>query len=111
MAENRAETFFTLPHIGPATEEQVVAYIHEEASFVAKKRREVAEGLLQSCGFKPLDEDRHEPLNRIAALLDELDMLDESGSVLISAEATLRRSDRSDIYFLGLNPGGSAEWA
>jgi hypothetical protein len=106
MGNDESKGFFTLPHIGPATEKEVEAFIDEEASFVAHKRRQAADGLLRSRGFKPFDKNRPEPLNRVAALLGKLGMLDECGSVLISAEATLRQSDRSDIYFLGLNPGG-----
>jgi hypothetical protein len=33
MPENKAQTFFTLPHFGSATEEQVEVNIDEEAAF------------------------------------------------------------------------------
>lgn len=100
--------FITLPGIGLVTGTEAEAFFEEEAMVAATNRRQDIDQLLHTCGFKPLQSQRSGPLAAVAALLgsEEADMLDESGSLLISAEATLRKSDRSDIYFLGLNPGG-----
>lgn len=43
------------------------------------------------------------PLDQARRVLAEEDMLDRSGGVLMSAEATLRKNV---TYFIGLNPGG-----
>lgn len=48
-------------------------------------------------------------LDYVAALAEQAALLDTSGAILISSEATLQPNRRSDVYFLGLNPGGAAE--
>lgn len=104
------DKFITLPKVGLVTGAEAEDYLREEAIVVATRRRRAADDFLQGLGFRPPAATGSEPLDRLAALLDseELDMLDESGSLLISSEATLRDGGNSDIYFLGLNPGGEA---
>lgn len=78
-------------------------------------------------GFRPLTTDQHipnetnnnddaavesianfriEPLETLAAHLENNGLAYEPGSVLLSAESTLRPGLNSDLYFIGLNPGG-----
>jgi len=110
VANEDDKRFITLPHTGPITATEAEAHFLEEAMLEAKNRRQSIDQLLQACGFKPLNEHGSDPLDQVTAGLGSagLDMLDESGSILISSEATLRWSAESDIYFLGLNPGGEA---
>ena len=55
----------------------------------ATLRHKSVDRLLRAFGFKAFSEVGAEPLDRVAALLgsDEMEMFDESGSLLISAEA------------------------
>ena len=72
----------------------------------ATLRRRAIENLLRVTGFRALGEGSA-PLDQITRILGD-EMLDESGGLLNSAESTLRRGGSSDVYFLGLNPGGEA---
>ena len=91
-----------------STPEQIAAFAWEEAMAEATLRRTVAYKLLLACGYQEPGKGSN-VLDRVASLAEEIDILDESGSILSSAEATLASHGRSDVYFLGLNPGGAAD--
>lgn len=59
--------------------------------------------ILRAAGLKAVGTGK-KLLDRIHVRLDEAKMLGRSGSVFLSAEAAL---SRNEIYFLGLNPGGT----
>lgn len=105
MAGDEEKKFIWHPEKGAMTGQEAEEWIEEEAVTTATLRRSDACKFLRACGYKePGAEGQSAPLDRIARALGE-DMLYESGSLLNSAESTLRPGD---IYFLGLNPGGEA---
>lgn len=79
----------------------------EEAMVAATLRACAIESTLGLYGYKAPGKGSA-PLDQIALLLGE-DLIDEPGGLLNSAESTLRSDGPSDIYFLGLNPGGEVE--
>lgn len=84
------------------------AFFKEEAMALATLQRTVAYKMLLACGY-PEPGKGSRSLDRIAVLAGESDLLDDSGGILLSSEATLESRSRSDIYFLGLNPGGAVD--
>lgn len=94
------------PDKGAITGEEAEEYFWEHAMAAATLRRRAIENVLRVTGFDAPGEGSA-PLDHIARLLGD-EMLDESGGLLNSAESTLRPGGSSDIYFLGLNPGGEA---
>lgn len=80
--------------------------IAEDEMAVASLRSATADRFLKSLGFDLFDCNGYTTLDRIFCVLTEANLLDVSGSVLMSSEATLREST---LYFLGLNPGGDEE--
>lgn len=90
----------------PMTGSEAERFSRGEAMGTATLRHAAACRLLHSCGFQVPGEGSG-LLDRIATFLDspDVDMLDESGGLLNSAEATLQKGTGGDIYFMGLNPG------
>lgn len=78
--------------------------MEDDAIFEAASRARVADTFLTNLGFAQFGNQLDDTLDRIFRVLQASDLLDQSGSVLISSEATLVEND---IYFLGLNPGGA----
>lgn len=107
MNSQDEERFITWPGKGLISGEEAEAFIEEESKVVATKRASAVDALLSACGYEPPGKGSR-PLDRVARALADLGMLDESGGLLNSSEATLRSDGNSDIYFLGLNPGGAA---
>lgn len=83
-----------LAHADPRIEE-------DEASYEFMRWRG-AESMLRDCGFAEL-RTGGTVLDEAATILFDTGLRGRSGSVLLSAEATLRPAD---LYFIGINPGG-----
>lgn len=98
------EEFVSIPEI---TGEEAERFFQAEAMTFATLRGRAIEQTLGICGYQAPGEGSA-PLDQIARLLGEKKLLHESGGLLNSAESTLLSGGSSDIYFLGLNPGGES---
>lgn len=91
----------------PFSPEEAAAWEREHLMVEATRRISSTRNLFENSGLKIVGEGSAH-LDEIARLLLQSDMLDESGGVLNSPEASLNPQTKNDVYFLGLNPGGAA---